>query len=313
MIQTNNKDNKIDMSAKVDERKWIVQLISKVWMIILITVLGAVAAAVIYIVYTSIANGETKYQRNTDYYITFNEKEFPGGMDYYNAYTWGQFVVDDRIVDCAMENLAGDIDRETVKESVAAIMLGDYRLLTVSVTNTEPGYVDAITEAYKVALPNFESSIPEILTIEVWSCDEMTELKENTRTKNAAVLGAICGFVLACIGFSIYYALDDKIYTQTDVNGYLKDITFIGYKTDTYEKEYEANLKKVTDGEKVEVIIASSNLAPTSKSCIIEIPMGKIRATQLLRRVDFLNTQNCKICGIVITDCDNKFLKRYYK
>lgn len=313
MTPTNKMENRIDMSARVDERKWAVQLMARVWVILVITIVGAVAGGLFYLIYTTITNGDTKYQRCTDFYITFNEREYPNGMDYYNAYTWNQFIKDDRITDCALENLGGNLDKETVKQCVSSVMLGDYRVLTLSVVSTEPGYVDAITEAYKVALPNFAASIPEISSIELWSCDEMTELRENTRMPNAALLGGIVAFVLACIGFAIYYALDDRIYTQTDVKGYLKDITFIGYKTESLDKEYEANLKKVTDGKKVEIIIASSNLAPASKSCIIEIPMGKVRATQLLRRVDFLTTQECKICGVVITECDSKFLKRYYK
>lgn len=313
MTQKSNKDNKIDMSARIDERKWVVQFISKLWVVLLMTLVGAIVGMLTYVVYTAVTNGETKYQQKTDYYITFNEQEYPNGMDYYNAYTWGQFVVDDRIIDCAMEQLAKDLDKETVKQCVTAIMPGDYRVLTVVVTSTEPGYVEAITEAYKVAMPVFSSSIPEIYSIELWSCEDMAELKENTKIPNAATLGALIALVLVCTGFALHYAFDDKIYTQADVKGYAEELTFIGYKANSYEKEYEANLKKIVGDVKVETIILSSNLAPTSKSCILEIPMGKIRATQLLRRVDFLKTQGCKICGVVITECDDKFLKRYYR
>ena len=301
------------LGTDADLQKWKLKLLSKLWFVALFTLVGALMGAVIYLAWCKIANGETKYQVATDYYITFNEQEYPNGMDYYNAYTWSEFIKDDHIVEPALESLPEEIDRDCLMSYVSTQMLGDYRLLTVLATGTEPGYAKAISQAYEQALVDFAGYIPEILSIEVWSEGEVTTINENTKLPNAAILGAVIGLVLSAIALALWCAFDDRIYTQADVAGYLPGVTFIGYSGDLFGAELEANLKKLDPEGKAERMSAASNLAAVGSRCILEIPMGGIKATQLVRRIDFLKTQECEIIGVIITRCDDKFLKRYYR
>lgn len=299
----------------MDLKRFFYKLFTKLWVILAVTAAGAAIGAIIYIVYTSITNGETKYRACSDYYITFNEADYPNGMDYYNAYTWNQFVTDDKIVDYVMGIVPDGITKEDVVNSVSSVMMGDYRVLTVQVTNTDKTKVGVISEAYKKAMPNFAEEVNELTEIKFWSEDEIVVLKENTKAGNAALLGGIIALIAASVGFAVYYSIDDRIYVERDFKKAFPNVPFIGYEATSFAKDTEFNKKKIIgrkDSFLSSNVSADMEVIKKHKSCVLVIEWGEKCATAIQYDMDLLDKQGIPLVGVIMTRCNDKFLNYYY-
>lgn len=312
IVNSNSNDNY--MSERIDTRRFVLCLLRKIWIIVLTIVAGAAIGAVSYIVYNSITDGKPVYQISSDYYIQFNEKDYPNGMDYYNAFTWNQFITDDRIMEYALANVKGDVSATDIKESVSVLMISDYRILTVQVKNTNIDKLNAINEVYKTAMPYFADSLGEISSIELWASRDMTIANVHEYTKNAALLGAIIAFVLAAFGWSIYYCIDDRIYVEADWNRCDGEIPCLGYDCDMFAKDTEANRKAVVGDKKVKEIssVDKPEELKDIDGVVLMVPWGRKNSTAIRYDIELLKKQNIKVLGAVITDCNERFLKIYY-
>ena len=174
------------MNESMDMRRFFLCLSSRLWLILLCTVICALLGPVIYKAYYSITDGQDRYQRSCDFYITFNEADHPNGMDYYNAYTWGQFLLDDKMIEHVMD-FGGNYTEDEIKAAVTSRMMSDYRVLTVIVSGTDTRKLEAIYEAYKFAMPQFADDVDEIESIRVWSEDDLIKINDHTLAFNAAL------------------------------------------------------------------------------------------------------------------------------
>ncbi len=202
------------------------QLTKKIWLVIVVTILGAVAGGGIYYGYSHLV-GDTKYRISNDYSINYNLDEFINSVDYYNAYTWDGILRDDPIVDYAL-TLTQDVTKQQILDSVTGQMLGDYRILTVNVTGTDEELVRRISDAYKEALPHFAEVTDMLTAIDIWTDADVEVYDEYTRDANAVLLGGIIAFVIILIYLCIMFVLDDAIYSERDWVGRYADIPFLG-------------------------------------------------------------------------------------
>jgi len=310
----NNNSNDNYMSERIDTRRFVLCLLRKMWIIVLTVIAGAVIGAVAYVAYNSITDGKPVYQISSDYYIQFNEKDYPNGMDYYNAFTWNQFITDDRIMEYAVANVKGDVSAADIKESVSVQMISDYRILTVLVKNTNIDKLNAINEVYKTAMPYFADSLGEISSIELWTSRDMSVANIHAYTKNAALLGAIIAFVLAAFGWSIFYCIDDRIFVEEDWKRCDSSIPCLGYDTEAFAKDTELNKKAIIGDRKVKEISSVENLEDLKDidGVILMVPWGKKNSTAIRYDIELLKKQNINILGVIINNCNEKFLKAYY-
>lgn len=312
MTIQSRKDNNF-MNEGMDLRRFFLCLTRKLWLVIIVIIMGGAIGAGAYKAYYAVTDGETQYKIRTDYRIIFNEKDHPNGMDYFNAYTWNQFVTDDKIVDYALAN-AEAITREDIKNSVSARMLSDYRILTVEVTGTNKDKLNVINEVYKLAMPNFADSVPELTSIEVWSCDDMVINNIHNKTLNAAVLGMIIALVLAGFVISLVYCLDDRIYVEPDLQKLGIDVPCFGYDCAGFAEDTQRNKEKIIG--KASAVEYKDGMKPEevkdNEGVVLVIPWGKKHATAIKYDIDQLAKQDIKVFGTVITDCNEKYLKAYY-
>lgn len=313
-MMLNSVSNENYMNERIDTRRFALCLMRKLWIIVLTVVLGAIIGAAGYTLYNKITDGKPVYQIKSEYYIQFNEKDYPNGMDYYNAFTWNQFVTDDRIMEYALANVKGNVSEADIRESVSVLMISDYRILTVLVKNTDIDKMNAINEVYKTAMPYFADSLGEISSIELWASRDMEIANTHEYTKNAAFLGAIIAFVLAAFGWSVYYCLDDRIYVENDWKRCDSTITCLGYDCDMYADDTAANRAAVVGDAKVIDIADTKKLEDikASDGVVLMIPWGKKNSTAIRYEIELLKKQNIKIFGAVITNVNEKFLKAYY-
>lgn len=308
---TVNKRDDNFMKESMDIRRFFLCILRRWWGILLIAVVGAIIGAMSYKIYFAITDGETKYQKSTDYYITFNLKDYPNGMDFYNAYTWGQFALDDKIVDYALEQTSGKVTKDEILSSVTIQMLSDYRVLTVVVTNTDKEKIDVINEAYKVSMPHFADEINELTKIELWSCNEITTINVHNLTKNAALAGLVLALIVASFVWAIYYCMDDRVYVENDWVKKNTQIPFLGYDCDKYKEDTDANIKAIIKSENVKMI-KDIKEASDCKEVIFQIPWGNKHFSAIEYDINVLNKQGIKVLGVVLTDCNSRYLKCYY-
>ena len=306
------------MEQGMDFKRLFLVLGKKIWLVLLGGIVGAALGAVTYKVVTNIVDGEPEYRASADYYITF----FGDGPDYYNAYTWDGILRDDPIVDYALTLLPKEITKDMVKAAVSGEMLSDYRILTVHVNANTPEMANTIAKAYKESLWHFGQEMELLDTVELWSQEDAVVFVKNTKTGNAAFLGAFIAVVLVIFGLLFYYLLEDAMYVEKD--GEMRfGLPVYGLLTkgnDEIQKQmFWENLKYAFgEGESEtwngEMIPSDGDYARLRdvKNLLVNIPWGRNNGRQVERVLRQLKLQGCEVKGLVITEAEDWFIKAYY-
>lgn len=339
-------DEKKYIRDGVDVKRLFLLFARKCWLVVAGLVFGAVLGALVYQMIAAVQTQGKKYRVSADYYITFNFEQFENSTDYYNAYTWDNLLRDDPIVDEVLRVLPDSYTKEEVKGAVKGEMLGDYRILTVSVTTDSVEKAEEIAKAYETGLSKFAQDIDMLTKIEQFSLEQPVLINEYTRTKNAAFLGALILAFGTIFYLWLLYLLDDSIYVESDfVRQY--NIPFLGVLTNQKDAKLLQQLKDnfcyICDQDKsyYAVNISTSDTmenpcVPTlSKECpaikkqlhlkgdnfrtiresggvILLVPYGKTNGKILKSIILNLEKQDCPIAGAILTDADDRFLKWYY-
>ncbi len=278
------------------------QFVKKAWVIITVTIIGALIGLLAYEAYSYYKSGNTVYTIRNDYYIFLNYEDYENGPDYYNAYTWDGILRDDPIVDYALTLMPG-VTKEQVLESVSGEILGDYRLLTVIVKGTDPDLIQKISDAYKEALPHFASVIDMIDHIDVWTDSAMEVVDEYTRDVNAAILGGLIGLVISVFGLILYYVMDDGIYTERDWVSRYPDIPYLG---EAGSEEDRVNTEHILgDSEGMYVLSVSDfefnkstfEKMRASKGVIVNVKRGTDKGEVIDKVIFTLKKQGVEIKG----------------
>ncbi len=275
----------------------------RIWLILIMTVIGTLLGAAVYKLYTGITNGETKYRISNDYYVYFNYDEFIHAEDFYNAYTWNGFLMDDPIVDYVMTLLPEDYSKDQVKEAVSCEMISDYRVLTVHVTTTDPDMTQKISDAYIEALKNFGETEDMLKEVRVWSVGDVYVLEENTRTVNAAFLGGLIGMIVSIFALLFAATLDDRIYTERDWMGRYDDIPWLGKRG---SDEWNANCDYLLKGEGYDRLVIKDFAFSAEafeemrkkKGIVLSLDSGKDKGEAIDKIVYTLKKQNIVISGV---------------
>ncbi|MBR5578555.1 MAG: hypothetical protein IKW28_06120 [Lachnospiraceae bacterium] len=312
-------DGKAYREQGIDLKRLTLVLAGKLWIPVAALILGALLGAVSYRLITSYTNGNTEYRVSADYYITFNFDEFEHGDDYYNAYTWDGILKDDPIVDYAMTKLPKDITKEKVRQSVSGEMLGDYRILTVHITTESREMSELLADAYEASLVQFGQDIELLEKIERWSREEAAILEKNTKTANAAFLGAVLAGLCAMLSLLYYYILEYAFYTEKDIREGLA-IPVFGMKTkkqDSREEERLCNNLKVI-GE--EYVTWEADKIPDckdweslgKKKVVLFVPWGKNIGRKTERLLEEMSLHACQPAGAVLVEAEDRFIHAYY-
>ena len=306
------------MEQGMDLKRLFLVLGKKIWLVLLGAVMGAVLGGLTYKVVTNIIDGEPEYRASADYYITF----FEDGVNYYNAYTWNGILKDDPIVDYAMTLLPEEITKDMVKKAVSGEMLSDYRILTVHVNAGTPEIANAIAKAYQKSLWNFGQKMEHLNTVELWSQEEAVVFEKNTKTPNAAFLGALIAIIFVIFGLLFYYFLEDAVYVEKDGEARFR-LPVYGLLTkendEIQKKMFGDNLDYAFGEEEVEtwngeIIPAAEDYARLreAKNLLVNIPWGRNNGRQVERVLSQLKLQGCEVKGLMITDAEDWFIKAYY-
>jgi len=334
-----------NLNEKMDIKRLFLLYVKHIWVVLLATIAGIVVGALLYRSVVEHTVGDGKYVVESDYYITFNYNEYRNATDYFNAYTWDGILRTDPIVDTALEMLPDSINKDMILNSVTGEMRGDYRILTVVVKADTPENANLIADAYEKSLAEFPPKVDMLSTVEFWT--KRAPYIDNifSRTGNAMFLGGLLGFLFATFAYFIWYALNDSIYVETDFSKRY-DIPFLGMITNKKSKrmllELKSNCDYLLKGDSYQAVnviwsetLENQSLPVLQKECpkikgqislkedgfaklracdgaILLIPYGKVNGKLLEKVIMLLDKQDCKIAGVVVTDCDDRFLTAYY-
>lgn len=203
------------LSRGIDLKRMFLYFQRKIWLIIMLIVLGGTFGGVIYQVSRSMKM-PVEYETVSKLYISFALDENGEVYQHYNGYTWNELLDCDPILDLIMQELPG-YEKDEVREATTAEILSDIRLLTVTVTGSDEKFVREVRDAVENGLLAFARESDEISLIKVIRSGMPQRIYWDDRTMAACIMGGVILGVVAVLGFGFAYVLNEAIYVQSDI------------------------------------------------------------------------------------------------
>lgn len=203
------------LNRGMDLKRLVLYLQKRIWLAVVLAVLGATCGGVIYQVARSVKM-PVEYEAVSKLYISFGHDESGEVYQYYNGYTWNDLLDTDPILDLVMQELPG-YEREKVMEATTAEILSDIRLLTVRVRGEDEKFVREIRSALESGLREYARDSEELDQIKVIRSGVPERVYWDDRTTSACVAGGVLLGMLSLIVIGFHYVLDESIYVQEDI------------------------------------------------------------------------------------------------
>ena len=200
----------------MDLKRLMLRMQGKIWLLLLLIVLGAGIGGVSYQVARAMRMPIT-YEAVSKLYISFGVDESGEIYQYYNGYTWNELLDTDPIISKIEENLPAGYTREQVIEATEGTILSDIRLLTVTVQGSDEKSVREIQAAVELGLENYAQESEELKRIDTIRTQEPERVYWDDKTVTACVTGAVILTVVGVIVLALIYVMDDAVYVQADI------------------------------------------------------------------------------------------------
>lgn len=200
----------------MDGKRFALCSFRRLWLLAAAGMLGAAVSAGLYLLVTVVLAGPPEYQVFSQYRIYFDSEKYGEIQDYYNAYTWGEIMKTDEVVDYVMEALPDGITKEQVKASVSVGAMNDVKIMPLTITTQDAALSETIAKAYVYGLDRFGRSIEGLNGMDCWLLEDAKQVPRGTKAGNAALLGLLLGAAAGFFVWLIYYCLDDSIYLEAD-------------------------------------------------------------------------------------------------
>ena len=130
----------------IDLKRMYLRFQTKVWLLLMLTMAGAVVGGIAYQVARATRMPVT-YEAVSKLYISFGADESGEIYQYYNGYTWNDLLDADPILNRIMEYVPEGVSREEVAAATKAEILSDIRLLTITVDGSTEKFVREVQAA----------------------------------------------------------------------------------------------------------------------------------------------------------------------
>ena len=200
----------------MDGKRFALCFFRRLWLMAISGALGAALGAGLYLFAAVALAGPPEYQVFSQYRIYFDSEKYGEIQDYYNAYTWGEIMKTDEVVDYVMEVLPEHITKEQVRASVSVGAMNDVKIMPLTITTQDPELSETIAKAYVYGLDRFGHSIEGLDGMDCWLLEEAKKVPRGTKAGNAALLGAVLGAAAGFFGWLFWYCLDDSVYLEAD-------------------------------------------------------------------------------------------------
>lgn len=322
----------------IDLKLTAILFVKKLWFVLLWACIGAVLSGGIYFLAHVVYAPAREYEAVSKLYLEFATDDDGDAYQYYNGYTWNDLMGTEPVLDTMMGLLSG-MEREKVREAVAADILSDIRVLTVTVTTHDSKETEAIIRAAEEALIQFGQKMQEFEEIRVIEHGQTRPVMIENETVRAVLLGAVGGIILCLLGLWFACVLDDSIYLPYQFElryGYPAfGVRFAEEKgkdrqngrmaesrsqVKYAQQEFSANIDYllkgknpvyVAIGQEKEVLPDYDKLR-NSDGIILEIPYGMKNGKWIERQISQFKKQDCEILGAVLTEAEKGVYRLYY-
>ena len=256
------------LNRGMDLKRLTLYLQKRIWLAIMLAILGAVCGGIVYQVARSMKM-PVEFVAVSKLYISFGHDENGEVYQYYNGYTWNDLLDTDPIMDLVMEKLPG-YERDAVGEATTAEILSDIRLLTITVKGGDEKFVREIREAVENGLKEYARDSEELEKIKVLRSSAPERVYWDDRTTAACVTGAVILGLLTLLVIGFNYVLDESVYVQEDIEKRfpykaLGILTRNQKGLQPYSRELKANIHYLLEEKKAFAILDMGNHADTRK------------------------------------------------
>ena len=200
----------------MDLKRLVLCLQGKIWLFVMLTVIGAVIGGVGYQIARAMKM-PIMYEAVSKLYISFGVDETGEVYQYYNGYTWNELLDTDPIVDCIMEFMPKGYTKEDLTEATTAEILSDIRLLTVTVQGGTEKFVREIQAAVENGLEAYGQECEELRRIQLIRTIDPERVYWDDKTVTACVIGAVIFAVVTALVLAMTYVLDESVYVPSDI------------------------------------------------------------------------------------------------
>ncbi len=325
---------------------FLLQMLRKWYIFILSALGGALLVGGGYFLVNVVFASAREYQADIICYMEYAidpDSSESYATDYFNEYTWNEWIVCDEIQEMISQALGYAITETELASYVTTSVPADVRLQTISVVTNDPELSLAIARCYEEWLPAFAENQRELESIRVVDSPEQAYLvEEDVRTLRAALLGGIIGLFVCCMVLWLHWLADDRIYLPEQLTRRhgLKVFGADG------QEELSENVRHAIGGHEKIALVGTSGSAHFMETLpwfqgefpdrqwesvmgTLQYPDGvrKLRAmdgviliveagvdsSALIERVlTFYRQQEISLTGAVLWGCDQKLLRQYY-
>lgn len=209
-----------DEEIEIDLRAILLEWRKRWWMIAAALVAGALAAGLFSRVILS-----PVYESTSMMYVLSKETTLSSLADLQMGTQLTQdykvLVTSRPVLEEVISELGLDMDYEDLQEAVSINNPSDTRILTITVSNSDPVMAKTIVDEIAQTASGYIGSIMEMVPPKIVEEGQVPEYQSSPSVKRNAALGGIVGAVLVCGVLTLLVILNDTIRTEEDVERYL--------------------------------------------------------------------------------------------
>lgn len=311
------------MKEGIDVKLTLLLYRKKVWISLLWALAGGLLAGGLYFIVHVLYAPAREYEAVSKLYLTFAADDDGEAYQYYNGYTWNDLMKTEPILDKVMEGLPEGTDREWIKDTIAADILSDIRLLTITVRTHDGAEAGRIIRAAEDALVRFGQEMVEFEKIEVIEHGQAALVVVENETFRAVAAGLVVGFLLSLAALALGRVLDDSLYVPSDFEKRypypVLGAVFAGERMEE-DSRLQEHVEMVS-GETAGILYVDTGrqdvrIPPEGRAAdmglILQIPCGSGNGKLLERWVREAETCGCRILGAVFTEADKSLYRLYF-
>ena len=209
-----------DEEIEIDLRAILLEWRKRWWMIAAALVAGALAAGLFSRVILS-----PVYESTSMMYVLSKETTLSSLADLQMGTQLTQdykvLVTSRPVLEEVISELGLDMDYEDLQEAVSINNPSDTRILTITVSNSDPVMAKTIVDEIAQTASGYIGSIMEMVPPKIVEEGQVPEYQSSPSVKRNAALGGVVGAVLVCGVLTLLVILNDTIRTEEDVERYL--------------------------------------------------------------------------------------------
>lgn len=205
---------------EIDLKELFFVLLSKIWILIAVTIAGAVIAALYTILCVT-----PMYQSTSSLYILSKTTTLTSLTDLQMGSQLTQdykvLAKSRNVVETVIDELELDMTYEQFLANVTIENEANTRILTLSVRNADPYMAKTIVDKYAEVTANKTADVMATEVPNIVDTGVVADAPVSPNTKKNTVLGGLLAFVVVAGIIVVRYLMDDSIKTADDAEKYL--------------------------------------------------------------------------------------------